>query len=59
MADIIITSARITPNPVSAGGAYIISVGIEDIVYALLETRGHYILTTGGKAVQIKKAKSK
>lgn len=46
MANIIITDVGITPNPVEAGKTYVISVGIADMIYAILESSGSYYLTT-------------
>lgn len=45
MANIVITDAKLTPNPVVAKGSFILSVGIRDIVYGLL-TRSNELLTT-------------
>lgn len=50
-ANIVITDAKVAPNPVDAGKQILISVGIADMVYAILTNDNYYIKTEDGKAI--------
>ena len=52
MADIMIQSVTITPNPVAAGEQVLLSVHIADVVYGILTSDGKYLATSDGKAIQ-------
>ena len=52
MANIVITDAKITPNPVVAKGSFILSVGIRDVVYGLLTRSDELLMTLDGKAIE-------
>ena len=52
MANIVITDAKLTPNPVVAKGSFVLSVGIRDVVYGLLTKSNELLLTLDGKAIE-------
>lgn len=52
MADIMIQSVTITPNPVAAGEQVLLSVHIANVVYGILSSNGKYLATSDGKAIQ-------
>lgn len=52
MANIIIDSVKLTPDVVNPGQTFIISVGIKDKVYAILDSKGRYIKATSNKAIE-------
>ena len=52
MADIMIQSVAITPNPVAAGEQVLLSVHIADVVYGILTSDGKYLATSDSKAIQ-------
>ena len=52
MADIMIQSVTITPNPVAVGEQMLLSVHIADVVYGILTSDGKYLATSDGKAIQ-------
>lgn len=52
MADIVIQSVTITPNPVAAGEQVLLSVHIADVIYGILTSDGKCLTTSDGKAVQ-------
>lgn len=52
MADIMIQSVTITPNPVAAGEQVLLSVSIADVIYGILTSDGKYLATSDSKAIQ-------
>ncbi|MBU9746148.1 hypothetical protein KTH81_20200 [Lachnospiraceae bacterium ASD3451] len=51
-ANITIDSAKITPNPVETGGTFILSVGISNKIFALLDTDGNYIMAIDNASIE-------
>lgn len=52
MADVVITDVMITPNPVTAGAQYIISVEVLPKVFAIMDTDNNCILDADGCAIE-------
>lgn len=52
MANIIITEAKLTPNPVEVSKQYILSVTIKDKIYGLLTADGKTITAATGKVIE-------
>lgn len=52
MANILIDSIKLTPNVVFTGQQFVISVGIKDKIYAILDSNGRYILTSQNKIIE-------
>lgn len=54
-AKIKITSTKITPNPVDAGGSVIVSVGIEPRIFRLATAAGKIVRRADGKVIITRK----
>lgn len=54
-AKIKITSTKITPNPVDAGGSVIVSVGIEPRIFGLATAAGKIVRRADGKVIITRK----
>lgn len=52
MADVMITGVWMVPNPIAAGGMFVLSVEVADIVYALLAADGDYLQSADGAALE-------
>ena len=52
MTNIVITDAKLTPNPVVAKGSFILSVGIRDVVYALMTLDSSYLKTLDDRLLE-------
>lgn len=50
-----IADVSLTPNPVSTGKAFVISVTIEDQIFAIVNSSGKAIKNSSGKAISTKK----
>lgn len=52
MANIMITEAKLTPNPVEVSKQYILSVTIIDKVFPILTDDGFYLYTNDGYVIE-------
>lgn len=52
VADIVIDSVQMTPNPVDAGGLFLISVGVKNKVTALVTAEGKYLVTESEQVIE-------
>lgn len=52
MANILISDVKMTPNPVTTGASFVLSVKIIDKVYALATKDGKCLMTKNNKVIE-------
>lgn len=52
MANIFVSDVKLTPDVVTVGKQFIVSVEIKDKIYGILDSAGRYLMAENGKIIE-------